>query len=968
MSREYTSAPQESNSWTPLNSSIPKSTPGFGKAPQDFVQRKPSSDPFTTGWGKVANYVPIEGEGITSEVPLLWPKSTPIQRLCESCKSEPEDLKKTPIQLNNTIQRYEPTYEEKRKAEFEQKANAQPIPWGAKEYKPIEEPIIPSLRAPIQAKLSIGQPNDRYEQEADQVAEKVVNQIQASNETPEAVTETELGGSLSHETNLNTKNKTTSHYLSGQQLNIQASTQTENIHFQTDELLIQRTPGKAGVGTWFYPIDSNENQILLQGGTQFEVDDDYIFSNDGKYIKVKYQGQDGWILYSEVKSVDVENALEVNIQHWEEEVLRFLQEEDILSTENCYNWKKFLESKKEFEAKINRCWAGSYLYSFQQRLNTFERIKKRLFNKKIEPTIQSLFEYLNLEKDPNIEISDLITILQQHISQYEVNLASDIQAMFTIICDFVQSQDLKRDVKFDLTLTGDPKKSGNHFEHRPAEIAQGDSYQSDNKRTTSAPKSDNVPASQQTLRSADQKSQLTGLTGNEQHYIRHVRDTRQGQVSLYINDQPTSDDVAQTNLGDCYYLAIVSAIADRDPNIIKQMIIVPAKADDPVTVNFNFKDSKGNFYKQPIKIDQNLIYNSNTDKLIGNRFKIQATGESNWHLKKGVSGEQFIEEERYYQTALWAPLLEKAYALFAEVHGQYGIAFSQKGKNVSGYDEIGEGGRDANNIYDVFYGSQVEAKQIHICSPESARKVLSLEDENQHKPNYIQAIQALLKLEDESDNLKDQQQIHLMTASTDTSSILERVIKYIDRLEEKDYAHFGDLAYVVKERAQDAKNCLESYHQLESTKQNTQSRLRYLMDTINLGLEDKKDEKIPTKIRHMMQLILDLQGGEATLSTMKPQKRYVFTQHEYVILNAELVDDQANSIFVENLDDLENIEEVMPKIDLYKSTVTLRNPHHTNRPDFSGQRAYEDAGKFRLKLSKFLRNFSLLTSATVQQK
>jgi hypothetical protein len=45
-------------------------------------------------------------------------------------------------------------------------------------YNAANIPTVPSSSAtPIQAKLTIGEPNDRYEQEADQVADQVVNQI-----------------------------------------------------------------------------------------------------------------------------------------------------------------------------------------------------------------------------------------------------------------------------------------------------------------------------------------------------------------------------------------------------------------------------------------------------------------------------------------------------------------------------------------------------------------------------------------------------------------------------------------------------------------------------------------------------------------------------------------------------------------------------------------------------------------------
>ena len=47
---------------------------------------------------------------------------------------------------------------------------------------PIRRKVFPSMRIPIQAKLNIGEPNDKYEKEADNTAAKVVQQINSSSQ------------------------------------------------------------------------------------------------------------------------------------------------------------------------------------------------------------------------------------------------------------------------------------------------------------------------------------------------------------------------------------------------------------------------------------------------------------------------------------------------------------------------------------------------------------------------------------------------------------------------------------------------------------------------------------------------------------------------------------------------------------------------------------------------------------------
>ena len=72
-----------------------------------------------------------------------------------------------------------------------------------------------------------------------------------------------------------------------------------------------------------------------------------------------------------------------------------------------------------------------------------------------------------------------------------------------------------------------------------------------------------------------------------------------------------------------------------------------------------------------------------------------------------------IQEDAYYKAAIWAPLVEKAFARYAERFGQYGGAFTgnqhaqadANGNPLSGYQQI-DGGV-ADYVYNILYGGSV---------------------------------------------------------------------------------------------------------------------------------------------------------------------------------------------------------------------------------------------------------------------
>ncbi len=149
-------------------------------------------------------------------------------------------------------------------------------------------------------------------------------------------------------------------------------------------------------------------------------------------------------------------------------------------------------------------------------------------------------------------------------------------------------------------------------------------------------------------------------------YVKNARIMRPCKRPLFSHE-PTAQDVAQGDIGDCYLISSINAIVEKDPKLIKDMM---RDNGDSVTVRF---------YKP-------------------NGTPIYVT------VKKSLSSEGFIQEDgkfAYYHTfgaadggsAFWVCMLEKAYAAVRyEIEPDDEIAymarrkFAQTGNKYEGLD------------------------------------------------------------------------------------------------------------------------------------------------------------------------------------------------------------------------------------------------------------------------------------------
>ena len=180
--------------------------------------------------------------------------------------------------------------------------------------------------------------------------------------------------------------------------------------------------------------------------------------------------------------------------------------------------------------------------------------------------------------------------------------------------------------------------------------------------------------------------------------------------ALYINNAPSLDDIKQGAVGDCYFLAAVSNIVAQDPEKIQASV---QNAGATVTVNLHQYDGAA---WQPVTIttDRTALHwfdkanpTATYEGLIasGARVGDEPIG-SEWYVEV-EAGEMAIVRQDLYEMALWAPLLEKAYARLAERTDQYGGGPTRYPPNggTSGYQRINGGWED--QVYPLFYGGDM---------------------------------------------------------------------------------------------------------------------------------------------------------------------------------------------------------------------------------------------------------------------
>ncbi|MDG2305282.1 MAG: C2 family cysteine protease [Candidatus Binatia bacterium] len=140
----------------------------------------------------------------------------------------------------------------------------------------------------------------------------------------------------------------------------------------------------------------------------------------------------------------------------------------------------------------------------------------------------------------------------------------------------------------------------------------------------------------------------------------------------------SKDDVFQGSVGDCYFLAALSIVADSDPEHIRKMVV--DLGDGTYAVRF-YRGGIPTY----VRVDADLYTNKNDSSDL-------------WYADLGV------------QNSLWVPIIEKAYAVFRKANSSYdGISGGSAPKGEKYRDHLGLFTDSRMTIDDGLTAKQIES-------------------------------------------------------------------------------------------------------------------------------------------------------------------------------------------------------------------------------------------------------------------
>lgn len=413
---------------------------------------------------------------------------------------------------------------------------------------------------------------------------------------------------------------------------------------------------------------------------------------------------------------------------------------------------------------------------------------------------------------------------------------------------------------------------------------------------------------------------------------------------LYIDGAPAVEDIRQGDLGDCYFLAALTSVVAGDPGHLMSIISLQG---DFITANLwevTGKESNGELSWAPctIAMDRSLLVDTEAGRVVGAKIRTSDTlSERRWWAEF-EGDELMVRSHDLYEAALWAPLMEKAYAIFAEAHGQDGTGSTGKG----GTKAIGNGGTNALATA-VLYGPNIVGSQETTWMPTDS-------PQNTLDADHIPTLKGLAAIQPSTDDSCEPQSTTLVQAGTNTRDLFKKLAQDVDRAKEMPETEDLDVTWLLLKLEGAAYIYVASH----------ESAADILLEASHSPHWDALEAAgLPWQDLHETVDTLATTSKDWTSSGGKNQEDTslnLMTPHGYAVLSAEFTDRACAPLAVTP----DTVEQFLTKIDPQSSSISLRNPHGTGEPTTHGTDQKDD-GIFTMTLHQYLHSFSHQTVTQV---
>jgi hypothetical protein len=324
-----------------------------------------------------------------------------------------------------------------------------------------------------------------------------------------------------------------------------------------------------------------------------------------------------------------------------------------------------------------------------------------------------------------------------------------------------------------------------------------------------------------------------------------------------------------------------------------------------------------------------------------------------------------------YDTALWAPLMEKAFAAFTERYGQYGGSQNEAPAPGSGYNAI-NGGWSQQAMF-IFYGQQADmqgANQGGVQQQQTqwapGAQVLAA------NPRVVD--QLLLLQGKPAAPAPGETSAPIVTATSMVYALIPRLAAAITTAQgDPDWTN---LTAAEKSNITSISVAINTYNALPNdpagVPNGPKATARAAIGTSSstaITAANAPNLLAPARsapIKSMVELVLNLKNIGTDAS---PGQRNIYGDHVYSVTSVNFCTTTGVPVPLNTISPAQR-PAFFPTIDTTVSQITLRNPHHGNTPDPTGSGVGPDgptqgvnsSGIFHMNLEQFFRNYTSVES------